>query len=77
MLIFASVAGSTNFDHRSFGLNDEVNLVTQEETVAALLEEDFAADLAAWREITLEERRDRGAFERVHEWLGWLIERQQ
>ena len=37
-----SVVGSTNFDHRSFGINDEVNLVVSDPALAARLEEDFA-----------------------------------
>lgn len=72
-----SVVGSTNFDNRSFGLNDEVNLAARDPQLAARLEEDFARDLAASREITYDEWRRRSVFERAHEWLGWLLERQQ
>ncbi|HEY0406631.1 MAG TPA: phospholipase D-like domain-containing protein [Pyrinomonadaceae bacterium] len=72
-----SVVGSTNFDNRSFGLNDEVNLAARDEQLTARLEEDFARDLAESREITYDEWRRRSIFERAHEWLGWLLERQQ
>ncbi len=48
-----SVAGSTNMDNRSFGINDEVNLAAFDPYVAAQLKQDFLADLAACREITL------------------------
>jgi cardiolipin synthase len=41
-----SVVGSTNFDSRSFELNDEVNLAVNDEALAARLLVDFAADLA-------------------------------
>ena len=41
-----SVVGSTNFDNRSFGLNDEVNLAACDEKLAARLEEDFARDVS-------------------------------
>ena len=44
-----SVVGSTNFDNRSFGLNDEVNVAILQKTLAARLEADFAADLAERR----------------------------
>jgi cardiolipin synthase len=72
-----SVVGSTNFDNRSFGLNDEVNLAAIDESLATRLEEDFARDLAQSRRVDYEEWRHRSIFERVHEWAGWLLERQQ
>jgi cardiolipin synthase len=72
-----SVVGSTNFDSRSFGLNDEVNLAACDEGLAARLEHDFQADLADSKRITYSEWRTRSPFERVHEWLGWLVERQE
>ncbi|HEY1336277.1 MAG TPA: phospholipase D-like domain-containing protein [Bryobacteraceae bacterium] len=72
-----SVVGSTNFDHRSFGLNDEVNLAAMDEGLATRLERDFQRDLADSRRITLAEWRRRSPFERVNEWLGWILERQE
>lgn len=72
-----SVIGSTNFDNRSFGLNDEVNLAACDEALAARLEADFERDIADSREITYEIWRRRSVLERTHEWLGWLLERQQ
>jgi cardiolipin synthase len=72
-----SVVGSTNFDNRSFGLNDEINLAARDHELAARLAEDFATDLADSPEISYEEWRRRSIFERMHEWLGWVLERQQ
>ena len=72
-----SVVGSTNFDNRSFGLNDEVNLAARDSRLAARLAQDFATDLASSREVTYDEWRHRSIFERMHEWLGWILERQQ
>ena len=72
-----SVVGSSNLDNRSFGLNDEINLAARDEALTARLEEDFARDLSKSREVTYEEWRRRSIFERAHEWLGWLLERQQ
>jgi len=72
-----SVVGSTNFDSRSFTLNDEVNIAAFDEGLAARLEEDFCGDLEASRRITYEEWRNRPAVERANEWLGWVIERQE
>ncbi len=72
-----SVVGSTNFDNRSFGLNDEVNLAARDPRLAARIAEDFARDREASAEITLERWRRRSIFERAHEQLGRLLERQQ
>jgi cardiolipin synthase len=72
-----SVIGSTNFDSRSFGINDEVNMAALDEGLAARLERDFQQDLADSRRITYQEWRRRSVFERVHEWLGWILERQE
>ena len=71
------VVGSTNFDHRSFGLNDEVNLAAFDAKLAARLEEDFARDLASSKPVTYRKWLRRPAFERLHELLGWVLERQQ
>lgn len=47
------VLGSTNFDHRSFALNDEVNLAVLDPNLAQILESDFADDLKQSRSLTL------------------------
>lgn len=72
-----AVAGSTNFDNRSFGINDEVNLAVCDGAVAQRLGADFAADLRQSQRITLEDWRRRPVTERATELLGWAIERQQ
>jgi cardiolipin synthase A/B len=72
-----SVVGSTNFDHRSFGLNDEVNLVTFDPALADRLEEDFVQDQAQCRAVSYKEWMGRSRVERLTEWFGWLLERQQ
>lgn len=72
-----SVVGSTNFDNRSFGLNDEVNLAARDVAFTERLEEDYARDLANSREVTLNDWRKRSIFERAPELLGWVLERQQ
>jgi cardiolipin synthase A/B len=72
-----SVVGSTNFDHRSFGLNDEINLAVFDEQFAGRVEEDFARDVGASVAVTYDEWSRRPIFERAHEWLGWILERQQ
>jgi cardiolipin synthase len=72
-----SVVGSTNFDNRSFGINDEVNFASNHEKLAARLEEDFARDVADSNLITYKKWAARSLFERAHEWLGSIVERQQ
>jgi cardiolipin synthase len=72
-----SVVGSTNFDNRSFGLNDEVNLAVYDETFANRLEEDFSRDLANSQQITYEQWVHRPLWRRGPELFGWIIERQQ
>jgi cardiolipin synthase len=72
-----SVVGSTNFDHRSFGLNDELNLVCCNEKLAGRLTADFEKDLRDSRLIEYSEWKRRSLFEKAHEYLGWVLERQQ
>ncbi len=72
-----AVVGSTNFDNRSFGLNDEVNLAAYDEAFAARLGEDFAADLAKSQAVSFIEWKQRSLVERTQELFGWLLERQQ
>jgi cardiolipin synthase len=72
-----SVVGSTNFDHRSFGLNDEVNVAALDPALAGHIEADFEKDLTQARRVTLDEWQHRGPFERAKEWVGWIIAREQ
>ncbi|MFZ0744048.1 MAG: phospholipase D-like domain-containing protein [Terracidiphilus sp.] len=72
-----AVVGSTNFDNRSFGINDEVNLAVKDAAVATRLEMEMSADLKQSRRILLDSWRHRAITERVTELLGWVFERQQ
>ena len=72
-----AVVGTTNFDNRSFGLNDEVNLAVCDPAFASRLEEDFTTDLAQAGEVSHEAWKNRGVLERGLELVGWLLERQQ
>ena len=62
-----STIGSTNFDNRSFALNDELNVVIYNASVAATLERAFADDLAHSKKIEYREWRRRGVMERLFE----------
>jgi cardiolipin synthase len=72
-----AVVGSTNFDNRSFGLNDEVNLAVCDNQLAARLEDDMAQDLKHSVRVNLHEWKHRPVVERAPELIGWLFERQQ
>jgi cardiolipin synthase len=68
--------GSTNFDNRSFRLNDEANLNVFDEAFAREQTEVFAQDRARSREVTLEEWRGRPITERLEELVAWMLRRQ-
>ena len=72
-----TVVGSTNFDPRSFALNDEVNLAVYDAGLAERMEADFTRDVSDSRRITLDEWRNRPVWELTQEWFGALLERQQ
>ena len=72
-----AVVGSTNMDHRSFGVNDEVNLAVRDRGFTARLERDFARDMAESRVVTYDEWRRRPLLQRAPEILGWVLQRQQ
>jgi cardiolipin synthase len=71
-----SVVGSTNFDNRSFVLNDEVNVAILQRALANRLEADFASDLASSVEVRLEQWRRRPLSERAVATLARVLERQ-
>lgn len=72
-----AVVGSTNFDNRSFGLNDEVNLAAHDAELCQRLEQDFESDLQQSEQITYETWRRRPMLERAPELLGWVLQREQ
>jgi cardiolipin synthase len=72
-----ALAGSTNLDSRSFGINDEVNVAMPDPAVVARLEEDFQRDLARSHEMTYEQWKNRPFWERLQEWCGWVLQQQE
>ena len=72
-----SVVGSTNLDNRSFGINDEINLAARNPMVAARLTQDFQNDISKSKQVSFAEWQKRPFSERLLEWLGWIVERQQ
>ncbi|MBV7453853.1 cardiolipin synthase B [Acidovorax sp. sif1233] len=65
--------GSTNFDNRSFRLNDEANLNVYDTAFARRQTAVFEDDIRRSRRVTYEAWRDRPLREKAHEKLtGWL-----
>jgi cardiolipin synthase len=71
------VVGSTNFDQRSFGINNEVNMAVRGAAFVQRLEQDFIHDLADSSELSYDAWRKRSLIERVPEFFGWIIQQQQ
>lgn len=65
--------GSTNFDSRSFSVNDEANLNVYDEIFAEAQSQTFATDLAQSRRISLQEWQRRPLREKALDWLSTLI----
>ena len=65
--------GSTNFDPRSFHLNDEANLNVYEADFAQRMTEVFEADLRRSKRITLEAWQNRPAKEKLRERVSALL----
>jgi cardiolipin synthase len=72
---FASV-GSTNFDNRSFQLNDEVNLNVFDEAFAAQQARIFADDLTRSKPYTYEDWQGRPWFQKSVNWLARAFRRE-
>jgi cardiolipin synthase len=72
-----TVAGSTNFDHRSFELNDEVSIAMFDRAVAENIREDFDRDLAESVLVTERRLHDQSFSERALGELSWLVRREQ
>jgi cardiolipin synthase len=70
--VWASV-GSTNFDNRSFALNEELNLTVYDAELARRLEAAFEEDLSYASKISYEEWNSRGIGERIFEWFSFPV----
>jgi phosphatidylserine/phosphatidylglycerophosphate/cardiolipin synthase-like enzyme len=73
--VFSSV-GSTNFDNRSFRLNDEANLNVLNAQFGRVQQDVFNADWSKARRITLEQWQQRPWSERMWERLASLLHTQ-
>jgi cardiolipin synthase len=73
--IWATI-GSTNFDNRSFALNQEVNLTVHDSGVARRLEQIFEEDLKYSKQISYAEWKSRGISERLFELFAFPVKEQ-
>jgi cardiolipin synthase len=68
--------GSTNFDNRSFALNEELNLTVYDAGLARRLEEIFDQDLKYSKKVTYQEWSARGFAERFFELFAFPLREQ-
>jgi cardiolipin synthase len=68
--------GSTNFDNRSFRLNDEANLNIYDESFAAQQTVQFGADLGQSMRLTLEAWKNRPLLEKAWEHMAAVLSSQ-
>jgi cardiolipin synthase len=71
------VLGSTNMDNRSFHLNDEVNIAAFDGPLTKQLTDLYLGDLKDSHRVTYDEWKKRPLWDKLFEWTGKLIERQQ
>jgi cardiolipin synthase len=71
------VLGSTNMDNRSFHLNDEVNIAAFDGSLTKQLTDLYLGDLKESHRVTYDEWKKRPLWDKLFEWTGKLIERQQ
>ncbi len=68
--------GSANFDPRSFGHNEEANIVVFDTDVVAILDRHFAEDLERSEKVDPEQWRQRGPIQRAAEKVTELFDQQ-
>lgn len=73
---YLAIAGSANFDNRSFRLNDESNIIIYDHAFAAHMSAVIDQDIARSRELTLAQWRERPWSQRVFDWLSSLAAEQ-
>jgi cardiolipin synthase len=73
--VFSSI-GSTNFDNRSFALNQELNLTVYDKRVGQRMEQIFADDRTLSKPITLHDWTHRGLKSRIYGLISIPIKNQ-
>ncbi|HUG37523.1 MAG TPA: phospholipase D-like domain-containing protein [Candidatus Limnocylindrales bacterium] len=65
-----ATVGSTNFDNRSFALNEDLNVAVYNRDPAQRLEQVFTEDLAHSRRVELAQWQRRGLRARILQWMA-------
>ncbi len=68
--------GTTNFDNRSFALNEESNVCLYDREVAAEFQKIFRADMAQCQRVELSAWQNRGAWSKAKELVAALLQDQ-
>jgi cardiolipin synthase len=71
-----STIGSTNFDNRSFALNQEINPTVYDSGIAQRLEQIFQEDLKHSQRVSYEQWRSRSLYERLIQIFAFPIKEQ-
>jgi cardiolipin synthase len=71
-----AAVGSTNFDDRSFEINDEVSLVIYDEKIAAELERTFAEDLKDATQVDFEQWKSRPWLHKIRDFCSFALNEQ-
>jgi cardiolipin synthase A/B len=71
-----TTVGTTNFDNRSFALNEENNVCVYDRAFAARMSEIFRKDIDACDRVELEAWRRRGALARIGEFVASALKEQ-
>lgn len=71
-----AAVGSTNFDDRSFEVNDEISLVIYDESIAMELEKIFEQDLKDAKAVDLEEWKRRPALHKLKDFAAFVFNEQ-
>ncbi len=67
---YLTIAGSANFDNRSFTLNDEANIDVYDAAFAAHMTQVIEADIQRSRELSLQAWRTRPWWQRLLDWCA-------
>lgn len=73
---YFSSLGSTNFDNRSFELNDEVNLNVFDERFSTEQSRIFDEDLKRAKRVTYEDWKQRPWYQKAMNWLALPFRRE-
>lgn len=72
-----TIAGSTNFDYRSFAINDEVNIAICDDGIARIVKGHFDEDLKQSRQMSERDLRPRTVTASLIREASWVMRREE